>query len=124
MNIPAQLKYCTTDEWIDAAGTVGISDYAQHELGDIVDLEFTVKVGDKVKQGQGIANIDSVKASSPINAPVDGEIVAVNKAIHDNCAVINESPYEKAWMFKIKIANPAQLNGLLDAAAYEKKIAK
>ena len=125
MNIPANLKYATSDEWIDpAGGTVGITDYAQHELGDVVDLELTVKPGDKVKQGQAIANIDSVKASSPINAPVDGEILAVNKAIHDNCATINESPFDKAWMFKFKIANPAQLNGLLDAAAYAKKIAK
>ena len=122
MNIPEKLKYMQTDEWIAADGTVGITDYAQHELGDIVDLEFTVKPGDKIKQGQAIANIDSVKASSPICAPVDGEVTAINTAIHDNCAVINESPYEKAWMFKIKIATPKQLDGLLNSAAYAKKI--
>lgn len=122
MNIPANLKYAQTDEWISADGAVGITDYAQHELGDIVDLEYTVKPGDKVTQGQAIANIDSVKASSPICAPVAGEILAINKAINDNCAIINESPYDKAWMFKIKIADAGQMKGLLDAAGYKAKI--
>ncbi|MGH7143247.1 MAG: glycine cleavage system protein H [Planctomycetota bacterium] len=122
MNIPEKLKYATTDEWIAADGTVGITDFAQHELGDIVDLEFTVKAGDKITRGQVIANIDSVKASSPICAPVDGEVTATNPKINENCAIINESPYEAAWMFKIKIADAKQLDALLDAAGYKAKI--
>ena len=81
-------------------------------------------VGQKVSQGDEIANIDSVKASSPIMAPVDGEVVEVNSELSDQCSIINEDPYAKGWMIKIKMADGAQREGLLDAAAYKKKIGK
>ncbi len=119
MNIPADLKYTKNDEWIRADGTVGVTDYAQDQLSDVVFVEIVVSEGDEVAQGDIIGTIESVKAAADVYAPVGGKVVAVNEALDDNPELINEDPYGKAWLIKLDIADPAELDGLMDAAAYE-----
>jgi glycine cleavage system H protein len=124
MSIPADLKYTESHEWIrteaDGTLTIGITDHAQQALGDIVFLELP-EVGRKVAAEEAIAVIESVKAASDIYAPVAGEIVASNSDLVDTPDDVNTEPYE-SWLFKIKPAADAKLDGLLDAAAYEKAI--
>lgn len=121
-NIPANLKYASSHEWLRADGdgvyTVGITEHAQELLGDMVFVELP-EVGDTVGQGDDCAVAESVKAASDIYAPVSGEIVAVNDVLSDSPELVNSSPYEDGWMFKIKIANEAELSALLDAAGYQ-----
>lgn len=120
MNIPANLKYAKSHEWarLDADGlvTVGISDHAQEALGDIVFLELP-EIGRTLKAGEECAVVESVKAASDIYAPIAGEIVATNQAAVDAPELINQDAYTH-WLFKLKPANVADLDGLLDAAAY------
>ena len=122
MNIPAELKYARTHEWarLEADGmvTVGISDHAQEALGDIVFLELPA-VGRKLKAGEECAVVESVKAASDIYAPVSGEIVAINQPAADAPELVNQDAYAH-WLFRIKPANPAELDALLDAAGYTK----
>ena len=122
MNIPAELKYTESHEWVraeaDGTVTVGITEYAQDALGDIVFVELP-KVGKSYTAGDDAAVVESVKAASDIYAPVSGEVVAVNTAVSDAPDSINADAYS-AWLFKIKPSQPAQLDALLDAAAYEK----
>lgn len=121
MNLPAELKYAATHEWsrreADGTLTVGITDHAQSTLGDIVFLQLP-EVGRSVKAGEEIASIESVKAASGIHAPVSGNIVAVNQAAVDAPESVNDDAYA-AWMFRIQPNNPADYDGLLDAAGYE-----
>lgn len=119
MNIPSDLKYTKNDEWIRADGTVGITDYAQDQLSDVVFVEIVVSEGDEVSQGDIIATIESVKAAADVYAPVGGKVVAVNENLDDNPEIVNEDPYGEAWLIKLEIADPAELEGLMDAAAYE-----
>ncbi len=119
MNIPQDLKYTKNDEWIKPDGTVGISDYAQDQLSDVVFVEFVVSEGDEVEQGDIIATVESVKAAADVYAPVSGKVVAVNEELTDKPELINEDPYGKAWLIKLEIADPAALDELMDAAAYE-----
>lgn len=119
MEIPQDLKYTKNDEWIRADGTVGVTDYAQDQLSDVVYVEFVVSEGDEVKQGDVIATIESVKAAADVYAPVSGKVVAVNEALTDAPEKINEDPYGEAWLIKLEIADPSELDGLLDAAAYQ-----
>ena len=122
--VPADLKYARSHEWIRPAGelaTVGISDHAQHELTDLVFVELPA-VGRTVKAGEACAMVESVKTASEIYAPVSGEVVEVNKAVVDNPALVNNDPYSAGWFFKLKLAQPAELNGLLSAADYSKQI--
>ena len=119
MNIPADLKYTKNDEWIRADGTVGVTDYAQDQLSDVVFVEIVVSEGDEVAQGDIIGTIESVKAAADVYAPVGGKVVAVNEELADNPELVNEDPYGKAWLIKLDIADPAELDGLMDAAAYE-----
>ncbi len=123
-NVPADLKYTDEHEWIkaEADGTVsvGITDHAQATLGDIVFLELP-EVGKEIKAGDAVGVVESVKAASDIYAPVTGEIVAVNEAIVDAPDEVNSDAYA-GWLFKVKLADPASLDSLLDAAAYEKLI--
>ena len=119
MNIPSDLKYTKNDEWIRADGTVGITDYAQDQLSDVVFVEIVVSEGDEVSQGDIIATIESVKAAADVYAPVGGKVVAVNENLDDNPEIVNEDPYGEAWLIKLEIADPAELDGLMDAAAYE-----
>jgi glycine cleavage system H protein len=114
------LKYAESDEWAGVEGdivTVGISDYAQDALSDIVYVELP-EVGDEVSAGDAVATVESVKAASDILSPVSGEIVEVNEALEDTPEVINEDPYG-AWIFKVKASDLAELDALMDAAAYE-----
>ena len=124
-NIPANLKYASSHEWLRAEGdgiyTVGITEHAQELLGDMVFVELP-EVGESVPQGDDVAVAESVKAASDIYAPVSGEIVAVNDALSDSPELVNSSPYEDGWMFKIKIADEAELGSLLDAAGYQSAI--
>ena len=124
MTYPANLKYTKDHEWIDLAGDrgkVGITDYAQQQLGDVVYVELP-DVGAKLKQGQSFGTIESVKAVSELYSPVAGEVVEVNTALKDKPEAVNKDPHG-SWMIVIKLANPGDSGGLVDAAAYEKLIA-
>ncbi len=117
---PEDCKYTKTDEWIRVEGTegvVGITDYAQDQLSDLVFVEFP-EVGDQFAVGKDCGAVESVKASAPIKLPVSGEVIAVNSALEGNEGIINEDPYGKGWLVRIKITNPAELDQLMDAAAY------
>ena len=122
MNIPADLKYTESHEWVraesDGTITVGITEYAQDALGDIVFVELP-KVGKSYTAGDDAAVVESVKAASDIYAPVSGEVIAVNEDVASAPESINTDAYA-AWLFKIKPADAAAINGLLDAAAYGK----
>ena len=122
MNVPDDLRYSATHQWAreeaDGTVTVGITDYAQDELGDVVFVENPAP-GRRVKQGEACAIVESVKAASDIYAPVSGEIVVTNAALADTPEAINEDPYA-AWMFRIRPDAPEELANLLDAAAYRK----
>jgi glycine cleavage system H protein len=118
---PTEYRYTKEHEWIDVkgeTGTVGITDYAQHELGDVVYVEMP-KVGRKIETGKPFGTVESVKAVSEIYAPVEGEITAVNEALVDAPELLNQDPQGKAWLIRIKISNPAEISGLMDAAAYQ-----
>ncbi len=126
MNVPEDLKFAETHEWIRVdgdVGTVGITDHAQAELTDIVFAE-PPKVGAKFSAKDPLAVVESVKAASDIYAPVSGEIVEANAALAENPSLLNKDPYGAGWIFKIKIADPSELDSLQDAAAYRAQIAK
>jgi len=119
-NVPDRLRYRDSHEWIDASqdpAPVGITDHAQEELTDVVFAELP-KLGRKVSAGEQVAVIESVKAASDIYAPMAGEIVAVNEELSGNPSLINTDPYGAGWMFKIKIANPAEAETMLSPDAY------
>src|SRR5277367_3389774 len=123
---PASYRYTKDHEWIDvkgAVGTVGITDYAQHELGDVVFVEMP-KVGAQVKAGQSLGTIESVKAVSEIFCPVSGEVTEINPALSDSPEKINSDPHGTAWLAKIRLSSPAEVAALMDAAAYEAYIAQ
>ncbi|MDX9995913.1 MAG: glycine cleavage system protein GcvH [Rhodocyclaceae bacterium] len=126
MSVPAELKYTASHEWTrleaDGTVTVGITDHAQEALGDIVFLELP-EIGRQLQAGKECAVVESVKAASDIYAPIAGEVVARNDAAVDAPESVNQDAYA-AWLFKLKPANAADLNGLLDAAAYEKVAAE
>ncbi|MEW6179599.1 MAG: glycine cleavage system protein GcvH [Chloroflexota bacterium] len=122
MKVPSNLKYTKTDEWVKVEGniaTIGISDYAQSQLSDIVYFEFKVDAGETVHKDQSIATVESVKAAADVNAPVSGKVVELNNALTDKFEAINTDPYGAAWMLKIEMSNPSELDTLMDAAAYE-----
>ena len=123
-NIPSDLKYAKSHEWIRVSGdtgTVGITDHAQHELTDIVFVELPA-VGRKVKVGEACAVVESVKTASDIYSPVSGEITEVNPAVVDNPALVNTDPHAAGWFYKIKLSNAAELNALLSPEDYRKQI--
>lgn len=121
-NTPDNLRYAASHEWArqeaDGSITVGITDHAQNALGDVVFVELP-EVGAHFTAGQPIGVVESVKAASDIYAPVAGEVVAINEALADSPETINNDPYGEAWFFRLKPANGADLNQLLDAAAYQ-----
>ena len=122
--VPADLKYAKSHEWVRLAGdvaTVGITDHAQHELTDVVFVELPA-VGRKVKAGEACAVVESVKTASDIYSPVSGEIVAANAAVVENPALVNTQPFADGWFFQIKLANSAELGALLDSAGYSQLI--
>lgn len=119
MKIPSNLKYAKSDEWIDPdSGKMGLTDYAQDQLSDIVFVEALVDVDDEVEAGDGVAEVESVKASSEVYSPASGTIVAVNDALEDEPEVINSDPYEGGWLVQLDIDELS--DDLMDAAAYEK----
>ena len=124
MKTPKELKYAKTHEWIkveEGTGTVGITDYAQEQLTDVVFVELP-QIGKVVSKGEAVAVLESVKSVSDIYAPVSGEVVEVNKELENNSGLINEEPYGKGWIFKLKIKDPKELESLLSAKGYEKSI--
>jgi glycine cleavage system H protein len=126
MNIPENLKYTKDHEWLkleDNVGTIGITDYAQKELGDIIYLDITASVGDVVKQGDSIGTIEAVKTVSEVFSPISGRIIDINTAINDNPSVINQDPYIGGWIVKIEPDNQDELNNLLDVNAYKEVVA-
>lgn len=120
--IPAELRYTDSHEWIREEGggivSVGITDYAQEALGDVVYVELP-EVGDVINTGDEAGLVESVKAASDIFAPVSGTVVAVNEELADAPQIINSSPYGDGWFFKIKLADPDEFDELLDADAYQ-----
>jgi glycine cleavage system H protein len=124
MNVPENLRYATSHEWIlveGETGTVGITDHAQAELTDIVFAEPPA-IGKTVKSGDIAAVVESVKAASDIYSPVSGEVVERNEAIEADPSLLNTDPFGAGWIFKIRLANPADLESLQDAAAYRAQI--
>jgi glycine cleavage system H protein len=124
-NIPSDLKYAKSHEWARIAGdtaTIGITDHAQHELTDVVFVELP-EVGRKVKAGDACAVVESVKTASDIYSPVSGEVTSVNQSVVDNPALVNSDPYGAGWFYQLKLANPKELNSLLEPEAYGAMIA-
>jgi glycine cleavage system H protein len=123
--VPSELRYAKSHEWLKLAGdgtaTVGITDYAQNSLGDITYVQLP-KVGATLAAGQVFGVVESVKAASDLYAPVAGEVIEVNSVLDSAPETVNSTPYEGGWMMKIKLADPASADALLDAAAYEKAI--
>ena len=118
MNTPANLKYARSDEWFDAdSGKVGITDYAQSQLSDIVFVEILVDEGDTIEAGKPIASVESVKASAEIYSPASGKVSAINKDLPDKPEAINTDPYGAAWMIQLEDASAGDL---MDSTAYEK----
>jgi glycine cleavage system H protein len=124
MNVPKNLKYAKTHEWVRVEGdiaVVGITDHAQHELTDVVYVETPV-VGSHVEAGKECAVVESVKAASDIYAPVSGDVVAVNEELSHAPELLNEDPYDKGWMFKIRMGDTGELNQLLGPDDYARHI--
>jgi len=118
MNIPSKFMYTKTDEWFDpATGKMGLTDYAQGQLSDIVFVEVLAGVGDTVTAGKAIASVDSVKAAAETYASAGGKVIAVNEALAGSPEVLNSDPYGQGWMVKIE---GGDASGLMDAAAYAK----
>ena len=118
---PSDYRYTKEHEWIKVSGTtgtIGITDYAQHELGDVVFVEMPA-VGAKITAGQVFGTVESVKAVSEIFAPVSGEVTEANAALSDTPETLNTDPHGAAWLIKIKLADPAEVSGLMDPAAYQ-----
>jgi glycine cleavage system H protein len=118
---PSDYRYTKEHEWIKATGetgTIGITDYAQHELGDVVFVEMPA-VGTKITAGQVFGTVESVKAVSEIFAPVSGEVTEANAALSATPETVNNDPHGAGWLIKVKLSNPAEVSGLMDAAAYQ-----
>jgi glycine cleavage system H protein len=126
MAYPAQYRYTKEHEWVDVKGdvaTIGITDYAQHELGDVVFVELP-KPGAKIEAGKSFGTVESVKAVSEIFCPVSGDVIEINPALGNAPEKINSDPHGTAWLVKVRLANPAEVKELMDAAAYEAFIAE
>lgn len=122
MNIPANLAYTEMDEWVSVEGniaTIGVTDYAQDQLSDVVYVEIVVAVGDTLSKGQQIATIESVKAAADVNTPVSGTVVAVNEGLPQTPENINKDPYGVGWMVKIEMSEPVEIKALMNSDAYD-----
>ena len=121
MSIPNNLKYTKEHEWIlveGNTGTIGVTDYAQGELGDVVFVDIDPSLSE-VKKGESIGTIEAVKTVSDIFAPFTGKVIEINEALKDSPELVNSDPYGKGWMLKVEISNVAELNDLLDSTAYQ-----
>jgi glycine cleavage system H protein len=126
VNVPAELLYTTEHEWVERENntvTVGITDWAQGELGDVVFVELP-EVGAQVQQGEAFGTIEAVKAVSDLYSPITGKVVEINSALDDDPMVINQSPYGDGWMIKVEMEDESELDSLLDAAGYENLISQ
>ncbi|MDR6999551.1 glycine cleavage system protein GcvH [Neobacillus niacini] len=124
MSTPKDLRYSEEHEWVKVEGEkvrVGITDFAQHELGDIVFVELP-EVGDEISADQPFGSVESVKTVSELYAPVSGKIVEINEDLSDNPEYVNESPYEKAWMIVVEVSDSSELDKLMTAEQYEEMI--
>ncbi|WP_242216604.1 glycine cleavage system protein GcvH [Bacillus cereus group sp. BfR-BA-01380] len=124
MSIPKQLRYSEEHEWVQVEGNqviIGITDFAQHELGDIVFVELP-EVGATIAADEPFGSVESVKTVSELYAPVAGKVVAVNEELNDKPELVNESPYEGAWMIKVELEDAGQVDNLLTAEQYEEMI--
>jgi len=118
---PEDVKYTAEHEWVRGGGDtvrIGITDYAQEQLGDIVYVSLPA-VGDQVEEGAAVGELESTKSVSDVYAPLTGEVTAVNDALEDHPEMVNAEPYSAGWLFELRPADPSALEGLLDAAAYE-----
>ncbi|MBK06125.1 MAG: glycine cleavage system protein H [Deltaproteobacteria bacterium] len=123
MNIPAELKYTKEHEWIKVdSGTIGITDFAQDQLGDVVFIEYTAEPGEEVEAGQVIATIESVKTVSDIYAPMSGKIVSVNTSLDASPETVNSDPYGEGWLVNIEASDASQFEGLLTADTYKTQV--
>lgn len=123
MKTPNDLKICKTDEWVKIDGInakIGITDYAQDQLSDIVYIEFNKELGDSVDKGEILATIESVKAAADVNSPISGKVIKVNEALIDTPELLNEDPYENGWLFNVELADPSELDELFDPKEYDK----
>ncbi|NLB72279.1 MAG: glycine cleavage system protein GcvH [Chloroflexi bacterium] len=121
MLIPEELKYQKTDEWVkivDGIATIGITDFAQDSLSDVVFVEFDIDVDDEVSAGDSMATIESVKAAAEVVFPVSGKVIEINQTLIDTPELLNESPYEEGWLVRVQAADGTELENLMDAAAY------
>lgn len=126
MNAPKDLKYSAEHEWVKTEGgnvRIGITEFAQSELGDIVFVELP-QVGDEIKAGDPFGSVESVKTVSELYAPISGKVVEVNAELEDNPEYVNESPYENAWMIVIEPADVTEVDGLLSPEKYEELISE
>lgn len=124
MNIPENLKYTKDHEWLKADGNVavvGITDFAQGELGDIVFVEIETE-GEQLAKEETFGTIEAVKTVSDLFMPVSGEVIEINEKLEDNPEIINQDPYGDGWLIKIKVEDPAEIEGLMDAAAYTAQV--
>ncbi|MCS7221301.1 MAG: glycine cleavage system protein GcvH [Anaerolineae bacterium] len=118
------VRYAKTHEWVRVEGEeaiVGISDYAQHELSDVVYVELP-EVGSIVQQGKACAVVESVKTAEDVYAPISGEVIAINEALRDKPELVNQDPFGAAWFFRVKMSDPSEVNALMDAAAYQRHV--
>jgi len=125
MKVPGDLKFTENDEWVRVegeTGTIGITDFAQDQLSDIVYVEIIVDVGEAVSKGDSCATLESVKAAADVYMPVGGVVSAINEGLPDAPETVNSDPYGDAWLVKIKISDPSELDALLDPPAYQQKI--
>jgi len=122
MKTPADLKYTKNDEWVRVDGdeiTMGVTDYAQDQLSDVVFVEIIAIEGDQMDQGETCAVVESVKAAADVYMPVTGEVTSINEAWMDSPELINQDPFGDAWIIKVRMSNPGELDGLMDADSYK-----
>jgi glycine cleavage system H protein len=122
MKTPANLKYAKTDEWAKLEGkviTIGISDYAQDQLSDIVYVESTKDIGEVVKKDDVVSTIESVKAASDVLSPISGKVLEINQVLSNNPELLNDDPYEKGWICKIEVSDSKEFDLLMNAKDYE-----
>jgi len=122
MNTPKGYKFNKTDEWVQVDGNtaiIGISDFAQDQLSDIVYIEFNKEAGESIEKGQIIATIESVKAAADVNSPISGKVLEVNESLSDTPEVLNEDPYENGWLFKVEFNDLSEIDDLFDSKGYD-----
>ena len=122
MLVPQDLKYQKTDEWVkveDGIATIGITDFAQDSLSDVVFVEYEIDVDDEVSVGDSLATVESVKAAAEVVFPVSGKVIQVNQTLIDTPEVLNESPYTEGWLVRVQVTDETELDKLMDAPAYD-----